>query len=108
MAAPTGNLALIVTALTQGDATCAELGKRCGLPTRAVTNALHDQVKTLNPVAYRVDKVSNIPVWSRNKPPPKPRANPRIGGKYQPEFKPLTPEGYDWRDVAAMRMLTRG
>lgn len=40
------------------------------------------------------------------------RRNPRtgsgqIGRKYQPEFRPLTPEGYDWRDVAAMRMLVR-
>lgn len=32
----------------------------------------------------------------------------QIGAKYQPEFRPLTPEGCDWRDVAAMRMLCRG
>lgn len=45
--------------------------------------------------------------------PPPVRRNPRtgsgqIGGRYQPEWRELTPAEHDWRDVAAMRMLCRG
>lgn len=108
MAAPLGHLSRIIDALREGNGTCAELAVRCGLPTRAVTNALHDQAKTLTPQAFRTDRASNAPIWSMDKPVIRRPVSPLIGQKYAPQWRDSTERkpGDFWsaRDLA---MLSR-
>lgn len=103
MAAPTGNLQLIITALASGDGTSHEIGLRCGLTQREVTNAMYDQARAFAPQAFRVGIRGNKVIWSLQRQHKKPGVIPRPPAR----FVPLNAEAYDLFCNARLAMAAR-